>query len=109
MPFEGFLKGFFIHVDQDDLGGRGGSAPLFLHILVMMVPVLLMMAGRNTTALSLIAIKLQGALENAFNDSYSAIIAGGGALGCWLGIWDQHVHSLWTHIYEDGLDQVDED
>lgn len=29
VPFEGFLKGFFVHVDQDEPGKIGGSAPLY--------------------------------------------------------------------------------
>lgn len=78
----------------------------------MMVPVLLMMADRkfrNTSGLSLVATSLHKGPENAFNDSYPAIIADRGALGSGLGIWDQHFHSLWSHIYEGGPNQVDED
>ena len=75
----------------------------------MMAPVLLMTVDRNTTGLSFVATSLQGVLQNASNHSYSAIIAGRGALGCSLGIRDQHFYSLWSYIYKDGLDQVNED
>ena len=70
-----------------------------------MAPVLLMEVDRNTTGLTLAATNFQGTLENASIDHrYPAIVAGRGALGCCLGFWDQYLHSLWSHIYEDGLD-----
>jgi hypothetical protein len=75
----------------------------------MTVPVLIVMSDCTTSGLLIVAGNLQRTFYNAFNDSYPGIIAERGAVGSGPGIWDQHFYSLWSCLYEGGLNQVDED